>query len=89
MRHNATGHGIAQKDIGIATECYNALLDTCATRVVESDHRCADLHREVLNLADLFCVHFSKGTTEGGKVLREDTDCSSMDCASSCNNAVS
>src|SRR5438067_2634972 len=47
LRHDAGGHDVSEKDLGISPEADHALLDPCAARIVQPDHRRADLHRAV------------------------------------------
>ena len=49
---------VALEHVGIAAERGDAFLDARAARVVEADHRRADLHRLVHHLADLLGVRF-------------------------------
>ena len=56
LGHYARGEGVAKKNVGIAGERGDPLLDPRTTRVVEANNRRADLHREVHNLADLCCI---------------------------------
>jgi hypothetical protein len=53
LRDHAAGHHVALEHVGIAAERGHAFLDARAARVVEADHRRADLHRLVHDLADL------------------------------------
>ena len=74
LRHDARGHDVAQEDVGVAAERGDALLDPRAAGIVEADERCADLHREVHDLADLLGVRLGQRATEDREVLAEDED---------------
>src|SRR4029079_2999828 len=52
--------------------------DTCATRIVKSDHGNADLHRQVQHFTDFFRVSFGEGTAEDSEVLGEHYDASAV-----------
>jgi len=69
LRHDPGRQGIAQEDIGIPAERNDALLDACAARVVQADHRCAVLHREVHHLADLFGMGLAQRAADHREVL--------------------
>src|SRR5206468_1050488 len=69
LRDDARGERVAQEDVGVAAERYDALLDARAARVVEADDGRAVLERQVHYLADLFGVRFGERATEHGEVL--------------------
>ncbi len=83
-----TGHHVALEHVGIAAERGDALLDARATRIVEPDHRRADLHRLVHHLADLLGVRFRERTAEDGEVLAEDEHQPAIDHAVAGDDAV-
>src|SRR5215213_3978947 len=56
LGHHTARERVAKKNVRIATETDDTLLDTRAARVVQTDDRRADLHREIHHLADLFRV---------------------------------
>jgi hypothetical protein len=62
---------VALEHLGIAGEAGDAFLDARAAAVVEPDHRRADLHRHVHDLADLLRVALGQRAAEHGKVLRK------------------
>ena len=72
--HHTRCEHVAQEDLGVATERRHALLDACAAGVVEADDRCADLHGQVHDLADLLRVGLRERTAEDREVLAEDED---------------
>ena len=72
LRHHAAGQHIALEHIGIAAKRRHALLDAGAARIVQADHRRADLHRLVHHLADLFGVRLGKRPAEHGEILAVD-----------------
>ena len=88
LRHHATGHHIALEHIGVAAQAGHALLDAGAARVVEADHRGADLHRLVHHLADFFGVRLGKSATEHGEVLAEHEHQPAVDHAVARNHAI-
>ena len=81
LRDYAGGHHIALEDVGIATEGRHAFLDAGAARVVETDHRRADLHGVIHDLADLLGVGFGKCAAKHGEVLGEDEHHAAVDGA--------
>ena len=60
------------KHLRIATERRDALLNTGATGIIETDHRRAHFHGLVHDLADLFRMGFGKRPAEYGEVLTEN-----------------
>src|SRR5204862_7959356 len=72
LRDHAGSQHIALEHLGIAGEAGDALLDSRAAAVVEADHRSADLHRHVHDLAYLLRVALAQGAAEHGKILGED-----------------
>ena len=79
LRHDAGGHHVALEHVGIATEGSDAFLDARAARVVETDHRCADLDCMVHDLADFLGMCFRQRAAEDREVLREDEDEAAVD----------
>ena len=71
LRHHPGGEHVALEHVGIAAKRIDAFLDAGAARVVEPDHRRADLHRVVHDLADLLRVGFGQRAAEDGEILRE------------------
>ena len=57
-------------------------------RIVESDDRRADLHRQVHDLADLLRVRFRKRAAENRKILRKDKNLAAVDQAVAGDDAV-
>ncbi|MCG3160031.1 MAG: hypothetical protein JMDDDDMK_01063 [Acidobacteria bacterium] len=74
LRDDARSQRVAQKDVSVTSERSHAFLNARAARIVQTNHRRADLHRQVHNLADLLRVGFRKRAAEDGEVLREDED---------------
>jgi hypothetical protein len=56
LRDYAARQGVTQKDVGITAEANHAFLDAGAARVVQTNNRNADLHRQVEHFADFFRV---------------------------------
>ncbi len=61
---------VALEHVGVAAERRHAFLDARAARIVEADHRGADLNRLVHDLADLLGMRLGQRATEHGEVLR-------------------
>ena len=88
LRHHAAGQHIALEHLGIAAERCDAFLNARAARIIQADHRRADLHRRVHHLADLHRVAFRHGAAEHGEILREDIDQPAVDRAAAGHHAV-
>src|SRR6185312_2318208 len=88
LRHHARGQHIALEHFGIGGERGNALLDACAARIVEADHRRADLHRLVHDLADLLGMGLAQGSAEHGEILAEGEDGAAIDEAMAGDDAI-
>ena len=71
LRDHPGREHVALEHLGVAGERRHPLLDACAARVVETDHRDAHLHRLVHHLADLPGVGGGEGAAEDGEVLAE------------------
>ena len=78
MRDDAAGEGVAQEDVGIASEGEDAFLDAGAAGIVEADVGCAVLKCGVHELADFLGVGFGERAAEDGEVLSEDIDEAAM-----------
>ena len=65
---------VAQKDVGVARQRDDALLDARAPRVVETDDRGANLHRRLHDLHDLGGVGLRERSAEYREVLSERVD---------------
>ena len=79
LRHDARRQDVAQEDVGVAAERHDAFLDPRAARIVETDDRRADLHRQIHDLADLLGVRLRQRSTEDREVLAEDEDRPAVD----------
>jgi hypothetical protein len=88
LRHHAAGHHVALEHLGIAAQRGHALLDARAARVVQADHRRADLHGLVHDLADLLGVRFGQRAAEHGEVLAEHEHQAAVDHAVAGHHAV-
>jgi len=71
LRDHPAGQRVAQKNVGVAAQRDDALLDARAAGVIESNDRRAVLHRQIHDLDDLCRVRFGERSAEDGKVLRE------------------
>ena len=88
LRHHAAGQHVALEHLGIAAKAGDAFLDARTAAVVEADHRRADLHRHVHDLADLLRVALAQRTAEHGEILRIDIDQPPVDRAAAGNHPV-
>ncbi len=88
LRDDAAGHGVAQEDVGIATEGDHALLDARAAAVIEADDRGPDLHGQVHDLADLLGMRLRERAAEDGEILAEDEDEPAVDLAVAGDHAI-
>ena len=88
LRDHAASHHVALEHVGIAAERSDAFLDARAARVVEADHRRADLHRLVHDLADLLGMRLGQRAAEHREVLREDEHHAAVDGAVAGHHAV-
>ena len=79
LRDDARGQHVPEKDVGVTAERNHALLDPCATGIVQSNDRRAGLHGEVHHLADLLGVRLGERTSEDREVLGEDVHESPVD----------
>ncbi len=88
LRDHARGEHVALEHLGVAAERGDAFLDARAAGVVQPDHRRADLHRLVHDLADLLGVRLGERAAEHGEVLAEDEDEAAVDRAVAGDDAV-
>jgi hypothetical protein len=88
LRDHARGHHVLLEHVGIAAQRGHAFLDAGAARVVQADHRGADLHGLVHHLADLLGVGFGQRAAEHGEVLAEHEDQAAVDHAVAGHHAV-
>ena len=79
---------VALEHLGIAAERGHALLDARAARVVQADHRRADLHRGVHDLADLLGMRLAERAAEHREVLAEHEHQPAVDRAVAGDDAV-
>src|SRR5678816_777178 len=88
LRDHTRSQSISEKDIRIAAERSDPLLDSRASGIVEADHGRAHLHGKIHDLADLLCVGFAEGATEDREVLGEDVDKPAIDSAVTGNDTI-
>src|SRR4029079_14010209 len=74
LRHDTRCPDVAPEDLRIAGERHDAFLDPRAARVVDPDHRTADLHGHLHDLADLLREHLGERAAEDREVLAEHAD---------------
>ena len=88
LRDHAAGHHVALEHVGVAAERGHAFLDACAARIVQADHRCANLHRLVHHLADLLGMGFGEGAAKHREVLAEHEHQPAVDHAVADHHAI-
>src|SRR5207237_1705290 len=88
LRDDAGGERVAQEDVGITAQRYDALLYARAARIVEADDGRADFQRQVHHLANLRGVRLRERASEDCEVLREDEDAATVNEAVACDDAV-
>src|SRR5512146_2898081 len=81
LRDHAGALHVAPEDLGVAGQRDDALLDSCAARVVDADHGAAELEREIHDLADLLGEDLAQRASEDREILREDEDLAPEDGA--------
>ena len=81
LRHHAGGQDVALEHLGIAGQRGDPLLDPRPAGIVDADHRGADLHGLVHDLADLLGMGLAQRAAEDGEVLAEDEDQPAVDRA--------
>ena len=79
LRNHSGSQRVAQKEVRVAAERYDALLDARATRIVQADHGDAGLERVVQHLHDLLGVRLRERAPEHGEVLAEHVDGPAVD----------
>ncbi len=81
LRDHARSHHVLLEHVRIAAQGRHAFLDARAARIVQADHRGADLHGLVHDLADLLGMRLRQRAAEHGEVLAEDEDEAAIDHA--------
>src|ERR1039458_9777940 len=81
LRDHSRRHYVAQKNIRIARQRHDALLDSRAAAVVEPDHRASGLHGEVHHLADLLRECAREAAAEDREIVAEDAHLPPVDRA--------
>ena len=71
LRHHTAGQHVALEHFGVTTERCHTLLNTRATRIVQADHRSADLHGLVHDLANLLGMRLRQRAAVHGEILAE------------------
>jgi hypothetical protein len=72
---------VAHEDVPVGAQRDDTLLDPRAARVVDPDHRAADLGRQIHDLDHLFGHHLAQRTAEDGEVLAEHAHPPALDGA--------
>ena len=88
LRHDARGEHVALEHVGVAREARDAFLDARAAGIVQPDHRRADLHRLVHDLADLLGVRLGQRAAEHREVLAEHEHQAAVDGAGAGHHAI-
>ena len=81
LRDHPRALDVADEDVAVAAERDDPLLDPRPARVVDPDHRRADLGGEVHDLEHLLGHHLAERAAEDGEVLAEDDDRPAVDRA--------
>src|SRR5690606_23642976 len=76
------------KDIGVATQRPNALLNPGATRIVQANHGRANAHGVVHYFTDFLRVSFGKGSSKNRKILCENINKTAVDGAITRNHTI-
>ena len=82
-------HRIAQEYLGISGQRTYSFLNSCASRVIQSDDRRSHLHSHVHHLANLLCMRFRKSSSKHGEILCEYINQALANHTISRHNAVS
>ena len=88
LRNDTRGQHVALEHLGIAGKRGDALLDARSAGIVEPDHRRADLHRLVHDLADLLGMRLRERAAKHREVLAEDKNQPAVDRAVAGDDAV-
>ena len=88
LGNDAAGPHIAVKDFAVSGEGIHAFLNARAPRIVQTDNRVANSHRQIHHFTDLLSVRFSQGTSDDGKILAENKNFAAVDGAVAGNNPV-
>src|SRR5687768_8831060 len=88
LRHDARRQHVLQEDISIAPQAKHTLLDSRPTRVVETNNRCAVLHRHVHYLDYLLGMPLRERTSKDRKVLRKYIDKPAVNSAPTRNYSI-
>ena len=81
LRHDAGRAGVADEDPAVGVEGGDALLNSRAGAVVQSDDRQTHRRRHVHDLVNLLAVGLADRAAEDREVLGEDADLSTVDLA--------
>uniref|UniRef100_A0A6J5ZWW6 Unannotated protein n=1 Tax=freshwater metagenome TaxID=449393 RepID=A0A6J5ZWW6_9ZZZZ len=88
LRDHAGAHHVAHEDVAVGAQRNDAFLDSRAARVVDADHRAADLRCEVHHLAHLLRHNFPERSAKDCEVLTEHADAAAVDRAVTGNDGV-
>ena len=79
LRDHTTRRHVAIEDLRVSRQRDDALLDTRATRVIDTDARTAGAQREIHDLGDLLREHLAERAAEHGRVMAEHEDLPASD----------
>ena len=88
LRHHARSHHIALEHLGITAKSSNAFLNTCTTRIVQTDHGSTDLHGLVHHLANFLCMRLGQRAPQNREILTEHEHQTAVDHAVASDHAV-
>jgi len=88
LGNHARVENIFQENIGITSQGIYAFLYPCPAGIVEPDNRRSNTGGHIHNLADFLGIRFRQGSSEEGKILREDKNKSTVDGSVAGNNTI-
>ena len=72
LRNNTRGQNVTLEDLGIAGQRTCSLLNTCSTRVVQTDDRRSEFHGLIHHIANLECHRLAQRTSDNCSILCKD-----------------
>ena len=88
LRNNTRGLNVPFKDFTISRKAINTLLNTCSTRIVQTNYGCAVFDSHVHNFANLLRMCRRYRTAQNSEVLREHIDHATIDGAPSRHDTI-
>ena len=74
LGNNTARHNVALENLCVTCQSVHTLLDTCTTRVVQTDNGSTIAHSHIHNFANLLCHSERQRTCRYGEVLCENID---------------